>query len=111
MKRRRARVPRMSDDDLKAFVMGYCSGLVVTSTMVPKDLLPLVFMPMALGGAADVDTKTLGLIWEFSHARGTGLAVNGWPIFASARLMHRLDVVRAQKAIDRELARRAEVRV
>lgn len=41
-----------SDDDLRQFVSSYCEGKVFTSENVPVDLVPMVFMPLALGGLA-----------------------------------------------------------
>lgn len=45
-------VPRMSEDDLKQFVLDYLRGMIFCSAQVPKydlNLMGMIFMPMALG--------------------------------------------------------------
>lgn len=106
----------MSDEDLLAFVMGYCDGRVFTSAMLGSQLAQLghvVFIPLALGAADGLDPTTLGLIWEWRDADGQvpGRAINGFPMFTSCRIMHKLDVARAQVAIDAEMKRRKEVKL
>lgn len=107
--------PRMTDEQLKEFVMGYCNGQIFTSSMLGSQLEHLgrlVFMPLGFGALEDIDPATIGLIWEWKNAPGqVPRSINGFPMFTSCRLMHDLDLARAQKAIDVEMERRKEVKV
>jgi len=102
-------IPRLTDAALADFVLAYCDGKILTSANVRQlNLLPMIFMPIALGALSDFSERTLGkigVIWEYYSAAGPR-GVNGYPTFFSCRLMRVEDWERAVKAIDRELERR-----
>lgn len=102
-------VPRMSDEDLKRFVLGYCDGRVFTIHDLRLDdphLLRCVFLPLAFSNLSDhYDVEQVGTVWEWRQDAGPR-AINGYPTFISLRVMHRDDWDRARQAIARELERR-----
>lgn len=103
---------RMSDDALREFVNGYCSGDIYTNYHLPSsDFTVLVFMPLALGALkyfTQVELELIGCIWERLSTAGPR-SINGCPTFFSCRLMHADDWKRAKKAIVKELKRRKEI--
>lgn len=101
----------MSDDELRSFVNDLHSGLVFTSFHLDDrpEMLPLVFMPIALGAFANWQqehVEQLGVIWERMSERGPR-SINGYPVFFSMRLMKRDEWNRAHKAAT-QLARLKE---
>lgn len=42
-------IPRMTREELKAFVLNYCDGKLTLSCNVPGDLLHMVFLPLVFG--------------------------------------------------------------
>lgn len=104
-------IPTMPRKDLAKFVMDYCDGKVFTSAQVSEhslNLLPCIFMPLALGGLQglyDAEVQRIGLIWEYMSQAGYR-AINGYPTFLSCHLMHKDDWNTARKAILREMTRR-----
>jgi hypothetical protein len=109
-------VPRMSEDELRKFVLGVCDGRIVTSNVVPGYLLPLVFMPLGLAASdmiRTIDVDSVGLVWESLDAPGQipGRAINGFPMFTSCHVMHKADVARVRVAVAAELKRRQRIKV
>lgn len=105
--------PRMSDGDLKKFVLGFCDGHVFTDRHLRKldpKILRLVFMPFALADLPDIDPEKLGLVWEWRD-KATPRAINGYPTFLSVRMMHVDDWERARAAIKKELEHRENLKV
>jgi hypothetical protein len=101
--------PRMSEEDLKQFVLGCCDGKVYTNRHINSArVVPLVFMPLAFWKKPDLED--VGLIWEWLSEMGPR-AINGHPTFMSCRLMHTDDWERARVAIERELERRENIEV
>jgi len=97
---------RLSDDDLKEFVLGFCDGKIFTNRHVRQaETVPLVFMPIAL---SNEDFTDIALVWEWLDAAGPR-SINGYPTFISCRLMHEDDWERAWKAIKIERKRRDEI--
>jgi hypothetical protein len=106
-------LPRMSDADLRKFVDDFTSDRIFSDRHFPPGTDPgtvsMVFMPLALGALAD-SLNVIGLFWEYtSEALPRG--VNGYPTFASVRMMHREDFERARVAIGREIERRKAIEV
>ena len=95
-------VPRMTDDELRAFVRGFCDGQIFTSAQCRADEdLPMVFMPLALGALAGVPydvIATIGCLYESLDKAGPR-SINGMPSFFSFRVMHVEDWKRAVVAI------------
>lgn len=106
--------PRMKPAALKEFVMAYCNGNVTHTRMMGSNLwlITAVFIPLAIA-ECPYRHESIGLIYEYNDADGRipGRAVNGFRMFTSVRFMHVDDVARVSTAIDRELKRRAAVRV
>jgi hypothetical protein len=99
--------PRMSDEELKQFVLGWCDGRIYTNRHINSArVVPLVFMPLSFWKKPDL--TDVGLVWEWLSAAGPR-AINGHPTFMSCRLMHADDWERARVAVERELKRREEV--
>lgn len=111
--KRKTELPRMTDEELKQFVLDACDGHIFTNTMCnrPEDV-SIVFMTIALFPPGLFYTKEaiqqVGIVWERMSEAGPR-AVNGMPMFMSHRLMHIDDWKRAAKAIDAELERRDQV--
>lgn len=102
-------IPRMMDSALADFVLNYCDGKILTSANVKQpDLLPMIFLPLVLGGLSGLSERTLdkiGVIWEYYSASGPW-GINGYPTFFSCKFMRVEDWERAVRAIDREMKRR-----
>lgn len=103
---------RLDDAALATFVMEVCDGKIFTLHHIREhdreSMVPMVFMPVALGafsGWYGVDLEQVGTIWEYLSEAGPR-AINGYPMFFSLRVMHKDDWARATRAIDRELERR-----
>lgn len=105
--------PRMTNESLKKFVLGFCDGRIFTNLHIrnlDSRLLRLVFLPFALADATHVDPDKLGLVWEWK-SEATPRAINGYPTFISARLMHEEDWKIAEKAIRKEMKRRENIEI
>lgn len=107
MKKPASKIPRMSTEDLSKFVEDALSGAVFTSAQIPpsKDsVLPMVFLPLALGGLANLSKKDLneiGIFWEY-YNKSLPRSINGLPIFMSAHVMHKDDWKIAYDTIQKE---------
>ena len=106
-------VPRMSDDELRTFVLALCDGKIFTMHHVPEDMIGMVFMPIGMGAFADVpveELKQIGTIYEYIDQAGPR-SVNGMPMFLSFKMVHIDDWTRAREAYDAEMKRRKEIPV
>ncbi len=95
---------------LKAFVVDYCSGRIFTSLHLSEtelDILPMVFMPLALGAKVPEDVV---VVWEHLDKAGPR-SINGYPSFWSCHFMNKADYARVRPVIEAELKRRAEIKV
>ncbi len=103
---------RMTADEIKEFVMGWCDDKIWTDRHChsERDILS-VFMVLALGGLPEGWTENnLGLIWEWMSKAGP-LAVNGQPTFFSCHIMHKEDWEVCRELIQEELERRNSLKV
>lgn len=104
--------PRMSDAELRAFVVECCSGQIFTSAHITDpELLGMVFMPITFGAFENARREYLeeiGVVWERMSAAGPR-SINGMPCFFSMHIMHKDDWDRALKAIQAEEQRRKEI--
>lgn len=107
--------PRLTQEELKAFVMGYVNGTVYTNYDVDQHILGIVFMPLSLGalaGATKKDLEQIGCIWaDTAKDHTTGRSINGQPTFTSCRMMLKEDWAIAREAILKETQRREEVTI
>jgi len=105
-------VPRMTDADLRTFVVEFCNGQIFTSAQIMDDsLLGNVFMPLIFGAfekASREYVEEIGIVWERLSQAGPR-AINGMPTFFSMHIMHRDDWARAIQAIQAEEQRRKEI--
>lgn len=94
---------RISDADIKEFVLGLADGRLFTSAHVgnPRDVM-LVFMVLALmpNRFPEDYARKVGVLWEWLEKAGPR-SVNGMPCFFSARIMHVDDWKRALDAYER----------
>lgn len=107
-------ISRMSDTKLREFVLGVLDGSLYTSRSVQDSkLIPMIFMPIALGGLKDMDEDKLKEVGGLYARMSTAMprSINGYPIFPEVALVHRDDWARAWKAIHRENARRTELEI
>jgi hypothetical protein len=107
-------VPRMSDEQLRRFVVDFMGGRIFTSAQIRNDGdIPMVFMPLALGALHDwprEDWADIGIFYEYLDKAGPR-SINGNPCFFSFRLMHVEDWKRCHVAIVREQERQQEIEV
>ena len=57
---------RMTDDELREFVLAWCDGRVFSDRQVPESLLRMVFMPLGFMDLSGLDVSNIRLIWEFT---------------------------------------------
>lgn len=104
--------PRMSDDELREFVLAWCDGRIWSDRDVDRHTLLTAFMPIGFMDWKKYDIGNIGLIYgTIGVDRTLQRSVNGCPIFASCRLMHKEDWARAVPAIEAELERRKTIKV
>jgi hypothetical protein len=89
----------LSDFELKKIAMDIVNGRIFCSLSIPEhdaDVLPLVFMPLALTGPEYgkwcVDNQ-IHVLYEYMGKR-LKMGVNGYPIFPSMRVLSRGDAER-----------------
>ena len=101
--------PRMSDEELKRFVLDFCDGRIFSSGHIAESdlsLLPSIFMVLIFMEFSEAYYDHVGLIWErLSEAAPT--SINGYPCFFSCHVMHKLDWERVRKVISAERERRS----
>lgn len=86
------KLARMPDSALREFIIDYVDGRIFSSNMmVDEKMLPNVFMPIMFCMFEDDALNQLGLVWEHRSQALASTAINGMPIFASCRLMHKED--------------------
>lgn len=104
---------KLSDDELRKFICGVLDGSIFTSAHLHnQDLLPMVFMPLAIGmfryhseeEIKEILTQT-GVFYSYMKDAGPR-AINGYPMFFSCGLLHIDDWRRAREAIIAEEERR-----
>jgi hypothetical protein len=102
----------MSNEALARFVDDWASGRIFSDRHVDGPHLQLVFLPLALGALSKLSKKhvaSIGLIYADGSDRKARMSVNGMPIFASCRLMHKKDWALVVPAIEAELERRKKI--
>lgn len=106
--------PRMSDAELRKFVMGWCDGKIFSDAHLQpgdEDRVGMVFMVIPLGGAKHIeDPHAVARVWEWL-SEASPRSINGYPTFFSCRFMGLPDWKRARAAILLEESRRAAVTV
>src|SRR5262245_21075251 len=105
----------MSADERRVFVLGLVDGTIWTNFDYEESLVPIAFMPIAMGAFKDVpkdDLDQVGCLWadttkDHPFPRG----INGKPIFATVRVMHKDDWQVCCEAARLEFERRKEIPV
>jgi hypothetical protein len=108
---------RMTDDELRTFIIDYVDGKIFTMQHIPdnqvKHILHSVFMPLIFfDGFDDAPREVLdelGTIYQYYDQAGK-LSINGFPIFMSMRIMWRGDWERVVPKIQELLEKRAKER-
>ena len=107
-------IKRLTDEKLKTFVNDFLSHKIFSTMHLnqnEKHMLPHIFLPIALGmlvGASEEFIKSIGIIYEYISESGP-IAINGFPIFLSCRLMHKDDWEIALATIKSEFAKRENI--
>ena len=97
-------LPRKTEEELREFIVGFLSNRYFTTAHLREsqtDLLGMIFLPIAMGALAQYNPDSLrdiGLFYE-ENAKALPRSINGYPIFMSVRMLHRLDWERARKVI------------
>src|SRR5262245_25517408 len=106
---------RMTPEELKTFVLAWCDGRVVSDRHVGGHMLTSVFPLLGLGALSKLSKRAvqnIGLVFAYTWDPGAGgMAVNGWPMFLSLRLMHKKDWNQIIPVIEAERKRRQELTV
>ena len=106
-------IPRMTDDQLREFVLGVVDGRIFTDRQARNDpfmvFFPLIWGPFEAYNQESVKNR-LGCIYEYVD-KALPRAVNGQPCFMSMRIMHIDDWNRASAAITAEVERRKTIKI
>ena len=112
---KRPRPPSMTDDQMRAFVLGCCDGRIFTSDGVyhPEDILMvfsfLMFTKDPRGWLQTMCDNGGRLLWAWEHDRNPIRCFDGMPVFnptVKVHIMGAEDYKRATVAVNEELARR-----
>ena len=94
----------MTEEELKTLALDISEGKVFGSWMLPPDqaenLMPVVFMPLALGAAEKIQEVDLWGIYEYVD-KATRRTVNGYPLFTSFKMLTQDDCVTLNKYLDK----------
>jgi hypothetical protein len=107
-------LPKLTDDKLREFIDDFVSNRIFTTAHLSDaeaDLIPSIFLPIALGCFSKVQPDTLsqiGVIYEYYEKAGPR-SINGKPSFFSFHMLHIEDWDRARPAIVKEIERRKNI--
>lgn len=105
-------IPRLTDDQLREFVLGVVDGRIFTDHQARDPVM--VFYPLLFGAFSEYNQESvknrLGCIYEYVD-KALPRAVNGQPCFMSMRCMHIDDWKRASTAINAEVERRKTIKI
>ncbi len=91
----------MEDHELRELALQYIQGLVITSAQVPKGLWNLVWLPLGFIRNPKKALKGVRLVYAvIGTDTQTGQGINGWPIFASCRVMKIRELSKFTKYIE-----------
>jgi len=104
----------MTDEQLLQLAKDRLAGLVFFGDQVPPDLLPMVFMPLALMRPEEIQKlQDAGVVMLYEYLeqlpkKGT-TAVNGFPVFFSFKGLTTVEVDKLNMYIDKLKAAEAAV--
>lgn len=75
-------VPRLKEAEIKRAAKALAENYLFSATMAPADLIPTIFLPIAMGVLDDYDVPDLGNIYQYMDKAGE-YGVNGYPIFTT----------------------------
>lgn len=104
-------IPSKPVEDLTKLARDIQANLVFTDRHCRNpDLLPQLFLPICLGGLenfTEEQRNDIGMLYEYEDQRPPGHYLNGYPVFASVKLLSQADakvvwekVSEIQKAVD-----------
>jgi hypothetical protein len=83
-----------TEDELKEIALQLYRGQIFTSEHIAppqqEAMLPMVFLPIVLGGLATIEPTSIGLVYEYLEKAGPR-SINGYPIFMSCKLLNLAD--------------------
>ncbi len=98
-------VPSVTDEQIREIAVGIHRRQIFCDRHIPQEqweeMVPRVFLTILLGGFGNLDTKTLGLVWEREDKAGPR-SCNGYPQFLSCNLLNTVDAEKVM-AICRQL--------
>ncbi len=98
-------VPSVTDEQIQEIALGIHRHQIYTDRHIPQaewdHMAPRVFLPILLGGFGNIDTSTIGLVWEHLDKAGPR-SINGRPQFFSFNTLNLADAEKAM-AICRRL--------
>ncbi len=107
-------ISRMTEEELRNFVLGVLDGRIFTHLHVPNSSdVQMVFMPLMFGAFSQYNQdslKTIGCVYEYLE-KALPRSINGLPCFGSFLLLHIEDWKRAHAAITTEQERRKTIPV
>lgn len=88
---------RKTDDEIRQLVKDMLSGAVFTSQQIDTvELLPMVFMPLAMIGKERIEelqAANIIMFYEYMHKAGPR-GINGYPMFLSMQVLNLEDATR-----------------
>ncbi len=101
-------VPRRTDEELRKFVRECLANAIFLSSSVrDQKLLPMVFLPLALGafqGWPKEELENIGVLYAYWH-KAMPRSINGYPIFSELYMLHREDWAKVSLTLEREQSR------
>lgn len=103
-------IPSKPPKEIKQIAMDMAEGKVFTSNHIPEDqidMLPKIFMVIALGGIHPEHTKNLGMIYEYI-SEAAPMAINGFPSFFSHKMLNRSDTTKLWELYNKYVKMKSE---
>lgn len=95
--------PARTEEEIARLAEHIIGGRVYSVDEVAQSqprLVPMVFLPLGLGGLNGYRREQLSRLFAFAifgEDKTSGQAINGWPIFFSMQIWRRQDAVKAYK--------------
>lgn len=94
----------MTDEELKTLAVDISEGKVFGSWMVPAEdaerLMPVIFMPLALGAAEKIQDQDVWGLYEYCD-KATRRTVKGYPLFISFKTLSQADCDRLRPLLEK----------